>query len=135
MSHFSYLVFFSCKSDETVFPKKKEIIEAVYASGFVMALSTKPECFYEELSIAFKKEFSGVAVVPMLLPASTDNSYYRSKGYSAFGLNPFILSPLQIESIHKSNEYIDIEDIEKGINVFEHFLNAVISDSLRVKQQ
>jgi multidrug efflux pump subunit AcrA (membrane-fusion protein) len=34
---FFALAFSSCKSDKTVFPKKKEIIEAVYASGFVMA--------------------------------------------------------------------------------------------------
>jgi carboxypeptidase PM20D1 len=111
------------------------IIKVSIINRAAMALSTKPEYFYEELSKALRKGFSGAAVVPMLLPASTDNSYYRSKGYPTFGLNPFILSPLQIESIHKSNEYIDIEDIEQGINVFEQFLNAVNADSLRVKQQ
>jgi acetylornithine deacetylase/succinyl-diaminopimelate desuccinylase-like protein len=42
-----------------------------------------------------------------------------------------MLSSLQIKSIHKSNEFIDIEDIEHGINVFETFLRTVIEDAAK----
>ena len=96
-----------------------------------MSLSTQPEYFYGHLSEALKQTFKDAAVVPMLLPASTDNSYFRSKGYPAYGLNPFMLSSLQIKSIHNSNEFIDIEDIEHGINVFETFLRTVIEDAAK----
>lgn len=88
--------------------------------------TTQPEFFFDQLAKAIQKTFSGSEVVPILFPASNDNSYFRAEGCRVYGLNPMIVSPVQIKSIHNSNEYIDLEDIDKGIEVFGNFLRSVL---------
>ena len=88
--------------------------------------STSPELFYNHLAGAIQQTFPGSVVVPILLPASTDNSYYRASGCPVYGLNPMILSKDQIASIHNYDEYIEVEAIEKGIQVFDTFLRSVL---------
>ena len=86
---------------------------------------TIPESFYDELKEAIVKTFPNSVVSPILFPASSDNSYYRASGCPVYGLNPMIVSTGQIQAIHNYNEYIDLDDIENGINVFENFLESV----------
>ena len=88
--------------------------------------STHPEFFYDLISGALQKTFAGSEVVPILFPASNDNSYFRAAGCPVYGLNPMIISRLQLKSIHNYNEYIDLEDIDKGIEVYESFLRSVL---------
>jgi acetylornithine deacetylase/succinyl-diaminopimelate desuccinylase-like protein len=88
--------------------------------------TTGPEYFYNYLIKAIQHSFRGSEVVPILLPASTDNSYFRASGCPVYGLNPMIMSQKQIQSIHNFDEFIDLEDIDKGIDVFENFLRLVL---------
>lgn len=102
--------------------------------------ATTPEFFYDELAKSIQKIFPNARVVPILFPASNDNSYFRASGTPVYGLNPMILSTEQIRSIHNKDEYIDVEDIEKGTLVFENFLQSVLFprptiDSALVKRQ
>jgi carboxypeptidase PM20D1 len=86
---------------------------------------TTPEFFYDELKQAVIEIFPNSVVLPVLFPASSDNSYYRTWGCPVYGLNPMIVSTGQIQAIHNYNEYIDLDDIENGIKVFENFLESV----------
>lgn len=88
--------------------------------------STKPDQYFDYLDAAIKNNFNSAEVVPMLFPASCDNSYYRKSGCPVYGLNPIIVSQDQLQAIHNSNEYIDFDDIAKGINVFCDFIGMVI---------
>jgi len=78
------------------------------------------------LENAIQHTYSGFEVVPVLFPASSDNIYYRNESCPVYGLNPMILSPQQIRAIHNNNEFIDLDDIDKGIEVFEKFLSSVL---------
>ena len=102
--------------------------------------STTPEFFYDELAKSIQKTFINSKVVPILFPASNDNSYFRTSDVPVYGLNPMILDPEQIKAIHNKIEYIDLDDIENGIKVFEDFLQSVLFpenpiDSVQVKRQ
>lgn len=90
-----------------------------------LSQTSYPEFYFEKLAASIKKVFTNAEVYPMLLPASTDNSYYRD-ACPVYGINPMIISNHQLQSIHNYNEHIDIEDIEKGILVFEEFLNLLL---------
>lgn len=92
---------------------------------------TTPEFFFEELKKAIVQTFPGAKVAPILFPASSDNSYYRTSGCPVYGLNPMIVSARQIQAIHNTNEYIDLDDIETGIQVFENFLQSVLNSGLQ----
>jgi carboxypeptidase PM20D1 len=88
--------------------------------------TTQPEFFFAKLAKAIEHTFTNSEVVPILFPASNDNSYYRASGCPVYGLNPIIMSPLQIKSIHNNDEYIEVEKIDKGIEVLENFLRSVL---------
>ncbi|NWJ50261.1 MAG: M20/M25/M40 family metallo-hydrolase [Bacteroidetes bacterium] len=89
-------------------------------------ITTQPEFFFEKLAKAIKQTYTNAEVVPILFPASNDNSYYRAAGCPVYGLNPIIMSPLQIKSIHNNDEYIELEKIDKGIEVLETFLRSIL---------
>ncbi len=89
-------------------------------------LTTEPEYFFNLLSYAIESEFEGASVVPMLLPASTDNSYFRALGVPVYGLNPMIVSPDQLKAIHSYDEFIKFVDVDRGIDVFVSFLKSAL---------
>ncbi len=88
--------------------------------------TTLPEFFFNKIAKAIHHSFTDAEVVPILFPASNDNSYYRATGCPVYGFNPMIMSPLQIKSIHNNNEYIELNKIDKGIEVLETFLRSVL---------
>lgn len=88
---------------------------------------TVPEYFFDCMSNAIKNEFNESLVVPMLLPASTDNNYYRVLGIPVYGINPMIVESTQLKSIHNYNEYIKVVDIDKGVDVFTTFLSSILN--------
>lgn len=90
---------------------------------------TIPEYYFEKLSLALKHEFKGTAVIPMLFPASADNVYFRREGVPVYGLNPFMVDNEQINAIHNYNEFIDIEDLDRGIKVYTFFLKDLLNQA------
>ena len=88
---------------------------------------TIPEFFFYKISDAIKYEFKGASVIPMLFPASADNVYFRQEGVPVYGINPFIVDYEQINAIHNYNEFIDIEDLERGIRVFNYLLKDLLN--------
>lgn len=88
--------------------------------------SSKPDVYYHILSVSLQKVYENAEIVPMLFPASSDNSYYRACGVPVYGLNPWIVSTEQLENIHNYNEYVDFEDIELGTLVYVEFLKTLL---------
>lgn len=104
---------------------KDTLIHISVINASAPQFSTKPDFFYSQLENSLKQIFPEAKVSPILFPASNDNSYFRSFGCPVYGLNPMIVSMQQLKAIHNVDEFIDMEDIECGINVFSHFLYSV----------
>jgi carboxypeptidase PM20D1 len=90
----------------------------------------KENHYYALLSQSITTVFPGAVVVPVLFPATTDNNYFRGRGYPVYGLNPFILSMEQIGSIHNVNENISLEAVITGIEVFREFISGVMKEAV-----
>lgn len=82
--------------------------------------------FFRALENAIKENYKNSSVVPILFPATTDNSYFRSKGVQVYGLIPSILSMDLIESVHNINERISIESLNRGIDTYKSLLDNLI---------
>lgn len=112
--------------------KKKFLRKVQFAVGLkvnVSVISESPNTaaspitnFYYSLEKAIKKTFPESLVSPILFPASTDNNFFRAKGVPTYGLVPVVLSRAAIESIHGSNEYLTLKQLEQGINVYKEFI-------------
>lgn len=83
---------------------------------------TKLNEHYSNIKKAVQTVFPVAKVIPVLFPATTDNSYFRSVNVPAFGLLPFQLNKDMIESVHAANEKLPIKALNDGINVYVEFL-------------
>jgi acetylornithine deacetylase/succinyl-diaminopimelate desuccinylase-like protein len=81
---------------------------------------------YENMKKAINSVFPKAHVVPVLFPATTDNSYFRNAGINSFGVLPFQLSEEMMESVHSSNERIPVKAINDGIKVYVDFLKNYV---------
>ena len=91
-----------------------------------LALTTTPEAYYEILKQSLQETYPATSVIPILFPASSDNSYYRGSDYPVYGISPIIFSAEQIASIHNVDEHMVIEGFQKGIDAFENFIKRVM---------
>jgi carboxypeptidase PM20D1 len=91
------------------------------------AETTHPDIHFDYLSKAIAIQFPNASVIPVLFPATTDNSYFRSVDVPAYGVLPFELSDSMIESVHAANERIPLKAIETGIAVYVALLKNYVS--------
>lgn len=81
---------------------------------------------YQKMKIAIQKTYPTANVIPLLFPATTDNSYFRNANVPAFGVLPFELNKEMVESVHANNEKIPVKAIEQGINVYVELLKQYV---------
>ena len=86
------------------------------------ARPTPTNDFYEAFEWAVRREVPDAAVIPILFPATTDNSYFRYYDVPTFGLVPAIISEDLIKSVHSINERLPIKGLEQGINIYTNLL-------------
>ncbi len=86
------------------------------------ALPTKLDNHYTNLSEAILTTFPTAHIIPVMLPATSDNSYFRSVGIPSYGLLPFLLSNDMAEGVHADNEKLPLHAIDDGINIYYNFL-------------
>jgi carboxypeptidase PM20D1 len=107
--------------------RKDSLIKIEIINQYQERYTSLPEIYFEHLRSAIKKAFKNSDVVPILFPYYSDNSYYRKYGYPTFGINPFIISKVQLSNIHNIDEFIDFDDIINGIHVCNLFLQEVMT--------
>lgn len=100
---------------------KIHVINESAGGGF-----TKPDIFYDQMESAIKFHDPEAEVVPILFPATTDNSYFRKYDIPTYGLIPAVLSKGLIANIHSVNEKISLEILESGVAVYTTFLENVL---------
>lgn len=86
------------------------------------AETSKLDNHYEYMKLAIQKIYPTAHVIPLLFPATTDNSYFRNVNIPSFGVLPFELNKQMVESVHANNEKIPVKAIEQGINVYVELL-------------
>ena len=86
--------------------------------------ATPLDSHYDKMKKAILSQFSAAHVIPVLFPATTDNSYFRSVNIPAYGVLPFILSEEMTESVHAANEKLPLSAIASGINVYTKLLQS-----------
>ncbi len=86
------------------------------------AETSKLDIHYERLKQSLQNTFPTAHIIPLLFPATTDNSYFRNVLVPAFGVLPFELNQGMVESVHGNNEKIPVIAIEQGIKVYEDLL-------------
>ncbi len=79
---------------------------------------------YDKVKAAILSEFPSAHVIPVLFPATTDNSYFRSVNIPAYGVLPFRLSEEMTESVHANNEKLPLSAISQGIKVYTKLLES-----------
>ncbi len=85
---------------------------------------TKLDQHYDNLSRSIISVFPKAHIIPVLFPATTDNSYFRSVGVPSYGLLPFQLTESMMESVHAPNERLPIKAMDDGINIYAEFLRS-----------
>lgn len=86
---------------------------------------------FDKASAAIQSVFPKAHVIPVLFPATTDNSYIRSVNIPAFGFLPFELNESMMESVHAANEKIPLKALDQGIHVYETLLLNYIQNTPR----
>ena len=86
---------------------------------------------FDKASAAIQSVFPKAHVIPVLFPATTDNSYFRSVNIPAFGFLPFELNESMMESVHAANEKIPLKALDQGIHVYETLLLNYIQNTPR----
>jgi carboxypeptidase PM20D1 len=89
------------------------------------AIQSPETIFFQKMCEAIKEVYPGAASVPILFPASTDNNFFRQKGIPVYGIIPSLLNQSLFESVHNQNERIGVNNLEKGIEVYYHFLKSL----------
>lgn len=88
--------------------------------------STHVEEHYYYMKEALKKVYPGAGVLPILAPASNDNSYFRQFGIPAYGILPVFIPAYYLETIHNIDERIPIDALEKGIAVYRELIRIIM---------
>ncbi len=71
-------------------------------------------------------EAQGETVDLEVFPAATDSRFYRAvKGLPCFGFSPIKNTPILL---HDHNEWISVEGLEKGVNVYCQLLKNILVD-------
>ncbi|MCD6020198.1 MAG: peptidase m20 [Bacteroidetes bacterium] len=83
---------------------------------------SKLDIHYEIMKTSLLTVFPSAHVIPLLFPATTDNSYFRSIDIPSFGVLPFELNREMVESVHANNEKIPTKAIDDGIRVYTELL-------------
>ena len=70
------------------------------------------------------ERFPGVAVVPDVGPALSENRVFRTHGIRAYGLTPFRLNYYDMAGIHGQNERIRLDWFDEGVETMRRIVRA-----------
>jgi|GEM_PF-264229 len=82
--------------------------------------------FFDAITSSLAKTYPGASTLPVLFPATTDNSFFRSLGVPSYGILPLQLNISLIETVHGINECIPVKNIMEGINAYRFMLQALM---------
>lgn len=87
--------------------------------------------FYEALEEAVIAQVPDAAVIPILFPATTDNTYFRSYDIPTYGLIPALINEELIKTVHSIDECIPVAGLEQGIHIYTDMLIRLVEEGAR----
>lgn len=78
--------------------------------------------FYDALAWSVQQEIPEAAVIPILFPATTDNSFFRFYDIPTYGLMPTLINEELIMSVHSTNERLPVTSLAQGISIYSRML-------------
>lgn len=81
--------------------------------------------FFRAIEQVVKEFYPDAVVIPQLLPGGTDSRFFRSRGAIAYGFEPLVLTPEDLDRIHGHNERITIEQFHQMIKVLYEVIHRV----------
>jgi carboxypeptidase PM20D1 len=81
---------------------------------------------YVAIEKAILKAYPDAKVLPVLFPATTDNSYFRALDIPCYGVLPLELSQGLIKSVHGTNECIPVPVLYKGIEAYKILIKELM---------
>lgn len=116
---------------EKILDDPRITIKEVNNSGDPRA--TNPDKFFDAMEEAILMSDPEALVVPMLFPATSDNSLFRSYNIPTYGLIPAVLDQSVIESVHSVNEKLPVAALEQGIEIYRNMLINLLDERVRAK--
>ncbi len=92
------------------------------------ALPTKPGKTFTSIEKSLQKAYPGCVALPVLFPATTDNSFFRSVGIPSYGILPIELNQEIISSVHGTNECMPVSVIFKGIEAYKVMMQGLLQE-------
>ena len=81
--------------------------------------------FYHAMEWAVRQEHPDAAVIPILFPATTDNSHFRSHEVPSYGLMPILITDELIKTVHSIDECLPVASLLEGINIYTQLLHRL----------
>jgi len=101
-------------------------IEVVYQPSESIVTSSHDTVLFRAIEEVVKERYPEAIVTPQLLPGGTDSRFFRMKGAVAYGFEPLILRPAEIDLIHGPNERMAIEQFHQMIDVLYEVVKRVV---------
>ncbi|MCC5919412.1 MAG: M20/M25/M40 family metallo-hydrolase [Cyclobacteriaceae bacterium] len=92
------------------------------------ALSSPVDGYYDLFEEAILKFDPDVDIIPILFPATTDNSYFRERGVPVYGIFPAKISQQDIQNVHNIDERLSVRALNNGIMVYYFFFKKLLVD-------
>ncbi len=99
----------------------------------VESRATNPDKYFDALQEAILQEDPDAVVIPVLFPATTDNSLFRNLNIPTYGLVPAVMDQATIASVHNVNEKLPLLALDQGIRIYRNFLFNLLDERVRVK--
>lgn len=68
-------------------------------------------------------------ITPVLIPGTTDSRFFRSKGITSYGFQPFKISAEDMRGYHSDNERISIQNIHLGVKMMTEVISLFTHSS------
>jgi carboxypeptidase PM20D1 len=94
--------------------------------------ATQVDGFYYYMKEALEAVYPGAGVLPILAPASNDNSYFRGHGIPTYGILPVYIPVYLLETIHNVDERIPVEALEQGVDVYRELIRVIAASKYNI---
>ncbi|MBI3088329.1 MAG: M20/M25/M40 family metallo-hydrolase [Candidatus Omnitrophica bacterium] len=100
-------------------------VEVTYQPAEPTVEATSDTALFRAIEEVVKQFYPQAVVVPSLLPGGTDSRFFRAKGAIAYGFEPLILAPEDLDLIHGHNERIDVEQFRLMVRMLYEIVTRV----------
>ena len=100
-------------------------IEVLHQPTGPAVASSHDTVLFRTIEQVVKEVYPEAVVTPQLLPGGTDSRFFRAKDAIAYGFEPLILTPEDLDLIHGHNERISVEQFHQMIKLLYEIVKRV----------